>query len=80
MVNKYTIKEVNDFLELPDDRIEDCLKEFKTFIVLAKRQRTVTIELAKAIQIDADVSTDNTFVWIDDGENNITINFDGKTK
>jgi hypothetical protein len=57
---KYKIKHVRDFLEVPSDRLDACLEEFKVFLALVRPFPTSLFEV-------------NAFEWIDDGKNNVDI-------
>lgn len=65
-LKEYDIKTVQDFLKVPEDRIADCLAEFKEGLDIAR----------PFIEISEMLGTDNIFpqfTWIDDGEKNKTI-------
>ena len=55
----YRIETVADFDMISDDRIEDCLADFASYIAIRRLAATL---------IDADVArVTDTFVWKDDG-------------
>jgi len=68
MSKEYDIKTVQDFLKVPEDRIVDCLAEFKEGLDIARP----FIEMSEILgQKGVDIFPQ--FTWIDDGEKNKTI-------
>ena len=68
----YKIREVQDFLNVPEDRLEVCLSEFSVFIgTMRDLERTVN-SLAELTGEDPQM-TKATFEWIDDGKKERTI-------
>ncbi len=68
----YKIREVQDFLNVPEDRLEVCLSEFAVFIgTMRDLERTVN-SLAELTGEDPQM-TEVTFEWIDDGKKERTI-------
>lgn len=65
----YEIEHVKDFLKVPADRREACLKEFADWIVVAE---TVT-DIANSRGAKSEPAR---FDWIDDGNLNISVEFD----
>jgi hypothetical protein len=65
MADEYLIEKLNDFLKVPENRLDDCLAEFK-----------VCLGLIHAVNKKTGVTaTDLTkFQWIDDKKYNITVN------
>jgi len=57
--NEYEIETVEDFLMVPEDRIDDCLKDFKSMLE----------DLRDAVEVCPDGSIFQSFTWIDDGKN-----------
>ena len=65
--NRYEIYRVVDFLNVPEDRLKDCLDEFVDFLSIARP----IVDLADAMSevLGAKNSTEGTkFTWIDDGK------------
>lgn len=61
MSNKeYEICKVMDFLQVPEDRIDECLLEFKDYL---KYMRAV-----KLLTGGVDCILDSKYIWVDDGE------------
>jgi hypothetical protein len=74
MNKEYKIKNISDLLDVPEDRINDCLEQMKKFL---KYLRDIT-DMAKLVGgelgIDTKTVIESTgFVWIDDGKNDVTI-------
>ena len=66
MTKTYEIRTLSDFLKVPNDRIEDCLKEF-----------AVSLEFLKANHelMGLENGQMEFFNWTDDGKKNITADF-----
>ena len=63
---KYTLKTVEDFLQIPDDRLDECLREFAIAL------RYVRAVEAKARDADAKAKIHMPyFGWIDDGKSDV---------
>jgi hypothetical protein len=58
MSNKYEIRTVEDFLAVPQDKLSECLRDFKQWVELA-------YELNALFGEGAMVKTE--FIWFDDG-------------
>ena len=72
MSNEYEIKHVADFLKVPEDRLDACLKEFKTFVELSRAHLKVVEAVAEELGINGRGEV-QAFTWIDDGEGKVTI-------
>jgi hypothetical protein len=72
---QYESQHVDDFLNVPEDRLDDCLDEFRTFLNLHIAQRAVVKGLTKVLMPDVKASTTAKFVWIDDGKKNVGVVF-----
>lgn len=80
MTNSYEIKTISDFLLVPADRLDDCLEEFKTWCQITTPLTDATRALADAIGLEGkQIEFVHGFTWIDDGEKNISVNFDEVT-
>lgn len=67
---RYTLKQVSDFLDIPKDKIDDCLMEFKTFIEFSQAMG----DIGKVVEPDMAVSKmlkGSHFIWIDDGKHDL---------
>ncbi len=72
--NEYEIKEVADFLKVPEDRLDDCIDEFKECLKTTRESRATLKTLADIVDQDADVITKFCgFIWVDDGKTKQTI-------
>lgn len=67
----YKIKTVEDFLEVPEDRIERCLEEFKCYLELVPQMINL-LELAGEEDVSK-VKHDMIFAWTDDDLNKVNI-------
>jgi hypothetical protein len=78
---KYEISSVADFLKVPENRIEECLKDFAKFVELARATQGLLDAVTEQVVLDnnldlrdGDLTWEcNKFTWIDDGENKATI-------
>ena len=70
---QYTIQTVGDFLKVPEDRLDACLEEFKTFLDQSRAFMEMANALAGIMGADKLKNAVKGFVWIDDGEKNVTI-------
>jgi len=79
---KYEMRTVNDFLKVPIDRLDDCLKEFKTALTMHKN-------LSELIKIAGDTLSKHnpveetrmpSFTWIDDDKKNMKVKISIETK
>jgi hypothetical protein len=71
----YEIKTVNDFLQIPENRLSACLKEFKIAISFGIACR----DLQKIMDKDAPFNFPY-FKWIDDGKKTAKIKFEELVK
>ena len=70
----YSIKTVEDFLIVPADRVSTCLSEFILWIETAKQCKELFSVAADCLfHESAPEMQFAEFIWIDDGEKNITI-------
>ena len=70
MKKEYEIKTLSDFLKIPNDRIDDCLAEFKVMIETAKEHSDLVIineRVDKSVVKPAEIGA---FTLKDDWENN----------
>jgi hypothetical protein len=78
----YTIKTVADFLKVPEDRIDECLRDFDSYLHSARR--TINLVRLMAEEMGGTIPDDEIaypmFIWIDDGEHNALIEFTKEIK
>jgi hypothetical protein len=77
---KYEIKTVQDFLKVPEDRLEECLKEFRDYLDIARSVSKLvkaTGELLGAKGTEAEVGC---FNWCDDGIRKGTLRLETKVE
>lgn len=70
---QYTIQTVGDFLKVPEDRLDACLEEFKTFLEQSRAFMEMADATADLVGEDKSKNIVQAYVWIDDGEKNVTI-------
>ena len=58
---------------MPEDRLDACLEEFKTFLEQSRSFMEMANALADILGADKNENVVKGFVWIDDGEKNVTI-------
>ena len=75
---EYTIKTLEDFLTVPEDRLEDCLKEFKSFIEILRPIKDLIKATGDTFGVEAGAIAE-AFVWIDDDKGNVTVRFGGQS-
>jgi hypothetical protein len=68
MSNEYPISSVADFLTIPEDKIDACLADFKSWISLARHSSAIStmLQACAPAEISAMFVT-HSFLWIDDG-------------
>lgn len=73
MSKKYEITYISDIFQIPEDRFEDFLVDFKSFYNLGKPMadliKTIGNEVAK-VEIESVIKK---MVWIDDNKHDATI-------
>ena len=69
----YAISHVRDFLAVPEDRIEACLKDFQEALNLARAFKALADIAADLTGEDKNLNSWNTFTWTDDGKKAATI-------
>ena len=75
MVKTYEIRQIEDFYNVPEDRLFACLDAFGNCINAHRAMKQSMKEVARCFGHNKDAAeTDfNHFTWIDDGKNDITI-------
>ena len=85
--NRYEIKTLMDFLNVPEDKIDECLVDLKAWIGFVRHTKACTDILLECggkdmrAAVRAEVSSAG-FVWIDDGKHDahITVRTEVKTQ
>jgi hypothetical protein len=67
---EYLIASIDDFLQVPQDRLAACLIEFHDYLAALRTEREAACQAA-----DADDVETNGFVWRDDGARRRVITF-----
>jgi hypothetical protein len=65
---RYEIKEVKDFLNIPEDRVDAALDEFRDWVKVSRNIESMLISdsMKAIIKLEA-------FVWIDDGKKEVKL-------
>jgi hypothetical protein len=69
----YEIATVADFLTVPEDRWDACLKDFREFLGLASALKETADVMADLLGADKDKNKVESFTWIDDGKEERTV-------
>ena len=72
---KYLLTEFNDFLKVPPDRLETCLKEFSEAVLMASAAKQLALALG-----DTESVKFTRLEWNDDGEKNLTMKINIEAK
>ncbi len=64
----YELREITDFQVVPPDRRDACLAEFKIWLAINDTIRALNIPV---------ISLPDSFIWVDDDQNNVTIIING---
>lgn len=68
MSNEYPITRLEDFLKVPEDKLDACLADFKIWLSLARQSDVVTSMLDALSGMPGWTTTFmHSFTWIDDG-------------
>lgn len=70
---EYKIEKLNDFLTVPDDRLDNCLAEFKECIAEARFLLTLANAMADIVGEDKSLNVLESFTWIDDGKKDVSV-------
>ena len=72
---QYEICTLDDFQKVPEDRLDECLYEFKTAINMQRAMSVLVNALGEGLGLTPELinSSMPRFVWVDDGERNATI-------
>ena len=63
----YDIKEISDFIDVPEEKLKDCLQDFYRWIDNARAVKNAEQKVIKPVL--------NLFRWHDDGEHNVNVVF-----
>jgi hypothetical protein len=74
----YLIRVVGDFLRVPEDRLDECLRSFAASINGARYAKAAIPATAAEISVPEDAVILASFRWIDDGERTTRIEFEEK--
>lgn len=72
---QYEICTLDDFQKVPEDRLDDCLFEFKTAVNMQRSMSEIFKAVGEGLGLPSELINGSMprFVWIDDGERNATI-------
>ena len=74
---RYEVKSIMDFLEIPEDRLDDCLVEFRSFLETLRELTTVAKLGAEMMGQDPiEALKLMAFTWVDDGKTDVTVNIE----
>lgn len=74
----YLIRTVGDFLQVPEDRLDECLRSFAASINGARRAKAAILAMAPNISLPEDAIILTNFRWLDDGERTTRMEFEKK--
>jgi hypothetical protein len=72
----YTIRTLNDFLAVPEDCLDECLRDFALSVVGARHAKAAILAMAAEILIPEDAVMLKSFRWTDDGERAARMEFE----
>ena len=72
MSKRYTIEKITDIFDIPEDKIDDFLVDFRSYYDLGRPMADLIKEVAKTGGVDVDVLPLK-MVWIDDDKHDATI-------
>jgi hypothetical protein len=76
--NTYSIKTVHDFAKVPEDRLDECLHEFKMWLALMAFANSLVEECGEDASLQ--IQHPQSFDWIDDGKRSFQMNLTDATK
>lgn len=78
-MNEYKIEKITDFLEVPEDRLDDCLVDFKSFLEHTKPLLALAKTGAELLGQDPEEAIKLMgFTWVDDGKTDGELNLEVK--
>jgi uncharacterized membrane protein len=63
---EYEIRTVEDFLAVPADKRDECLRDFKTWMEIKSKTGEIEAELSEGLGVPVAIRH-NVFTWLDDG-------------
>lgn len=74
---RYTIYHVNDFLDVPPDRLAACLREFRVALELFRATAGAVVATAEGqgVSVPPNSCTLSKWTWIDDGARRARVEF-----
>ena len=72
MSKRYVIEKITDVLDIPEDRFDDFLVDFRSYYQMVRPMADLIKEVAKTGDIDVTVLPIR-MTWVDDGEHNVTV-------
>jgi hypothetical protein len=78
----YQIDHARDFLQVPEDRLSQCLVEFADFLALARELNHLVEAVGKTVGLAEECGEVGAYTWTDDGKLNrvVSIGVKGETK
>lgn len=70
MSDTYEIKSLDDFLNVPENRVDACLYEFKTTLMAMRMMRTLNADLGHGETV---MILFPSFTWVDDGKMDMSV-------
>lgn len=71
MQKEYRISSLADFLQVPADKLDECLADFQTWLSLARQADEVSRIGSNMLGAEAKLSL-RAFTWIDDGKRGVS--------
>jgi len=72
MSKRYTIEKITDIFQIPEDRFDDFLVDFKSYYQMGQSFPGLLEAVAKVGGIEANVIPQH-MVWVDDGKHDATV-------
>ena len=77
---EYHIVKVQDFLKVPEDRLEECLHEFRDYLETVRKVTALSLEAWKRLGVKEPETEIGCFNWCDDGIRKATLQIEIKLK
>jgi len=77
---EYRIERVQDFLQVPEDRLEECLTEFRHYLQIARSVSEMVKLVGEVVGAKKAESEIRCFNWCDDGIRAATIRLETKVE
>ena len=72
MSKRYTIEKISDIFQIPEDRFDDFLVDFKSYYNMGQPMAKLIKEVAKTGGVAVDVLPMH-MVWVDDGKHDAKV-------